>query len=85
MTDVILSIRDAVKRYGETHALDHVDLDVAEGEFLTLLGPSGSGKTTLLTAVAGFTQLTGGKVSMRGRDITSLPPEKRGFGMVFQG
>ena len=85
MTDVILSIRDAVKRYGETHALDHVDLDVAEGEFLTLLGPSGSGKTTLLTAVAGFTQLTSGKVSMRGTDITSLPPEKRGFGMVFQG
>ena len=85
MTDAILSIRDAMKRYGETHALDHVDLDVAEGEFLTLLGPSGSGKTTLLTAVAGFTQLTGGKVSMRGRDITSLPPEKRGFGMVFQG
>ena len=85
MTDVILSIRDAVKRYGETHALDRVDLDVAEGEFLTLLGPSGSGKTTLLTAVAGFTQLTAGKVAMRGTDITALPPEKRGFGMVFQG
>ena len=85
MTDVILSIRDAVKRYGETHALDRVDLDVAEGEFLTLLGPSGSGKTTLLTAVAGFTQLTAGSVSMRGTDITALPPEKRGFGMVFQG
>ena len=85
MTDAILSIRNALKTYGETNALDRVDLDVAEGEFLTLLGPSGSGKTTLLTAVAGFTQLTAGTVSMRGANITSLPPEKRGFGMVFQG
>lgn len=49
MTEPILSIRNAVKRYGSVHALDHVDLDVAEGEFLTLLGPSGSGKTTLLS------------------------------------
>ena len=69
MTDAILSIRNALKTYGETNALDRVDLDVAEGEFLTLLGPSGSGKTTLLTAVAGFTQLTDGTVSMRGANM----------------
>ena len=85
MSNPILSIRNSVKRYGPVHALDHVDLDVAEGEFLTLLGPSGSGKTTLLTAIAGFTDLTEGSVSLRGRDITKEPPEHRDFGMVFQG
>ena len=85
MSNPILSIRNSVKRYGPVHALDHVDLDVAEGEFLTLLGPSGSGKTTLLTAIAGFTDLTEGTVSLRGRDITGEPPEHRDFGMVFQG
>jgi putative spermidine/putrescine transport system ATP-binding protein len=85
MTEPILSIRDAVKRYGDVAALDRVTLDVAEGEFLTLLGPSGSGKTTLLTAIAGFTRLTEGRIALRGRDISALPPEKRGFGMVFQG
>jgi len=85
MTEPILSIRDAVKRYGTAAALDRVNLDVAEGEFLTLLGPSGSGKTTLLTAIAGFTRLNEGRIALRGRDISSLPPEKRDFGMVFQG
>jgi putative spermidine/putrescine transport system ATP-binding protein len=81
----VLSIRDAVKRYGEVHALDKVDLDIGEGEFLTLLGPSGSGKTTLLTAIAGFTQLDRGMLTLRGEDITAMPPDRRNFGMVFQG
>ena len=85
MTDPILSIRNAVKTYGKINALDRVDLDVADGEFLTLLGPSGSGKTTLLTAIAGFAPLTSGAVSLRGQDISKEPPEHRGFGMVFQG
>ncbi|WP_272003008.1 ABC transporter ATP-binding protein [Roseovarius sp. ZX-A-9] len=85
MTDPILSIRNAVKTYGKINALDRVDLDVADGEFLTLLGPSGSGKTTLLTAIAGFAPLTSGTVSLRGKNISGEPPEHRGFGMVFQG
>ncbi|MBY8975857.1 ABC transporter ATP-binding protein [Rhodobacteraceae bacterium NNCM2] len=85
MTTPILSISGAVKRYGQVHALDHVDLDVAEGEFLTLLGPSGSGKTTLLSAIAGFVQLDEGQISLRAADITRAPPEHRNFGMVFQG
>jgi putative spermidine/putrescine transport system ATP-binding protein len=85
MSEPILSIRDAVKSYGSVNALDHVDLDVAEGEFLTLLGPSGSGKTTLLSAIAGFVGLDSGKVLLRSDDITYAAPEHRAFGMVFQG
>jgi putative spermidine/putrescine transport system ATP-binding protein len=81
----VLSVRNAVKRYGEVRALDGVDLDIGDGEFLTLLGPSGSGKTTLLTAIAGFTVLDAGSLVLRGVDISQLPPNKRNFGMVFQG
>lgn len=73
------------KRYGSIAALDAVSLDIAAGEFVTLLGPSGSGKTTLLMTAAGFTQPDGGRVRIDGNDITDLPPERRGFGMVFQG
>jgi len=85
MTSPILSITDAVKIYGDTRALDHVNLDVAEGEFLTLLGPSGSGKTTLLSAIAGFIKMDNGSLNLRSQDITNHPPEHRDFGMVFQG
>lgn len=85
MTPPILSISDAVKTYGDTRALDQVSLDVAEGEFLTLLGPSGSGKTTLLSAIAGFIKMDSGSLHLRSEDITNRPPEHRDFGMVFQG
>lgn len=85
MSQPILSIKGAVKRYGAVHALDDVSLDVAEGEFLTLLGPSGSGKTTLLSAIAGFIRLDEGSLILRAEDITLRPPEHRDFGMVFQG
>ena len=85
MTTPILSVQNAVKRYGDVHALDHVSQDIADGEFLTLLGPSGSGKTTLLSAIAGFIRLDEGRITLRDRDITRQPPEHRDFGMVFQG
>lgn len=81
----VLKIRNAKKHYGAVRALDGVDLDIGDGEFLTLLGPSGSGKTTLLTAIAGFTDLDEGSLTLRGDDITALPPDRRNFGMVFQG
>lgn len=73
------------KRYGTTHALDEVSLRVGRGKFVTLLGPSGSGKTTLLMVIAGFVQPDAGRLLLDGRPIEHLPPEKREFGMVFQG
>jgi putative spermidine/putrescine transport system ATP-binding protein len=78
-------LKGITKRYGSFTAADNVSLEVAQGEFLTLLGPSGSGKTTLLMTIAGFVTPTAGQVLLDGRDITALPPEKRDFGMVFQG
>jgi len=80
-----LELRGVTKRYGTFTAAEGVNISVGQGEFLTLLGPSGSGKTTLLMTIAGFVQPTEGQVLLDGRDITALPPEKRNFGMVFQG
>jgi len=79
-----VSIRSAVKRYGQVAALDDVSLDVAQGEFVSLLGPSGSGKTTLLGILGGFVQPTSGSVWVGERDITFAPPHKRDIGIVFQ-
>lgn len=79
-----LRLSGLVKRYGGAAAVQDVDLDVASGEFLTLLGPSGSGKTTTLSMVAGFTAPSAGSVVCDGAEITSVPPHKRGLGMVFQ-
>jgi putative spermidine/putrescine transport system ATP-binding protein len=80
-----LAITRLTKRYGSVVAVDDVSLAVERGEFLTLLGPSGSGKTTILMAVAGFVEPTSGEIRAGERIITRLPPEKRNFGMVFQG
>ncbi|UOQ59845.1 ABC transporter ATP-binding protein [Leucobacter rhizosphaerae] len=79
-----LRLSGLVKRYGGTAAVANVDLEVASGEFVTLLGPSGSGKTTTLSMIAGFTVPTDGRVVCDGAEITSVPPHKRGLGMVFQ-
>ena len=80
----MLAIRALSKRYGETLALDRVELTVAKGELVTLLGPSGSGKTTLLKVIAGFESPSAGEVLLEGRDISRLAPARRGVGMVFQ-
>ncbi|MBD9375329.1 ABC transporter ATP-binding protein [Rhizobium sp. ARZ01] len=82
---VLLSVRNIIKRYGSVVAVDNICLDIREGEFLTLLGPSGSGKTTLLMMIAGFVAPSAGEMLLGGADVAPLPPEKRNFGMVFQG
>ncbi len=79
-----VSIKDAVKSYGIFRALDNVSLDVAPGEFVSILGPSGSGKTTLLGLLGGFVQPTSGSIWLGDRDITFEPPHKRDIGIVFQ-
>ncbi len=81
---VKLSIRDASKTYGAVTAVAGATLDLAEGEFLTLLGPSGSGKTTLLMMVAGLVPPTGGEIWIDGKRATWLPPNRRDIGIVFQ-
>ncbi|MEU3775447.1 ABC transporter ATP-binding protein [Streptomyces sp. NPDC032472] len=70
--------------YGATTVLDSLDLTIEPGEVMALLGPSGSGKTTALRAVAGFVRPAAGRVLIGGRDVTALPPHKRGIGMVVQ-
>jgi ABC-type Fe3+/spermidine/putrescine transport system ATPase subunit len=72
------------KTYGATVALPRIDLQVARGEFCTLLGASGSGKTTLLKVIAGFERPDGGSVKIAGKDVTREPISDRNIGMVFQ-
>ena len=80
-----LSLQGLTKYYGSLAAVKDVDLDIAPGRFLTILGPSGGGKTTVLMSIAGFVEPSAGTILLGGRDITGLPPDKRNFGMVFQG
>ena len=82
MPDLLL--RGLVKRYGQTLAVDGVDLDVKDRELVTLLGPSGSGKTTILRMIAGFVEPTAGTIVVGGREIQADPPERRDIGIVFQ-
>jgi spermidine/putrescine ABC transporter ATP-binding subunit len=79
-----LAVRSISKSYGEHSILHDFSLEVAAGEFVTLLGPSGSGKTTILMAVAGFVPIDSGEILLGGRDFSTLPPHKRGLGVVFQ-
>ncbi len=72
------------KTFGRFTALDSVSLDIAQGEFVCFLGPSGCGKTTFLRAIAGLDIQTSGTIEQDGKDISSLPPSERDFGIVFQ-
>jgi len=80
----ILATQQLTKRFGETVAVDAVDLTVQEGEFVTLLGPSGCGKTTMLRMIAGYVEPTGGRILLDGADVTQRSPQQRNMGMVFQ-
>jgi ABC-type Fe3+/spermidine/putrescine transport system ATPase subunit len=72
------------KRYDGQCVVDDVSLEVADGELFVLLGASGSGKSTILRLIGGLTSPDGGKILLGGRDVTSLPPQQRGTGFVFQ-
>ncbi len=79
-----VSLRELVKRYGRLAAVRDVSLEIASGEFFTLLGPSGSGKTTTLMIVAGFVIPDAGQVVIEGRPVERVPPDRRNIGVVFQ-
>ncbi len=80
----VLKIVNLVKKYGDMFAVDHLNLEVWDGEFVTLLGPSGCGKTTTLRAVAGLVEIDSGEIYFGDRQVTDIPPHKRSTAMVFQ-
>ena len=80
----MLEIRSLAKRFGAHEVLKAISLDIAAGEFITLLGESGSGKTTMLRLIAGFEQPTSGEIWMNGERLDTLPPYKRRVNTVFQ-
>jgi putative spermidine/putrescine transport system ATP-binding protein len=82
MTQV--TMRGVRKVFGATVALESLDLEIADGELVCLLGPSGSGKSTLLRMIGGFERPSGGTIRIDAKDVTTLPPERRPTGMVFQ-
>jgi sulfate transport system ATP-binding protein len=80
----MIAVHNVAKRFGDFAALDDVSLDVESGSLTALLGPSGSGKSTLLRIIAGLEQPDTGNVQIEDRDVTRVPPQKRGIGFVFQ-
>ncbi|MEO5885558.1 MAG: ABC transporter ATP-binding protein [Candidatus Limnocylindrales bacterium] len=84
MPVVDVRLVDVVKRFGDAVAVDHIDLEVQDGEFFSLLGPSGCGKTTTLRMIGGFEEPTSGLIELQGQDVTWLPPYKRNVNTVFQ-
>ena len=81
---VIISIKGLTRSFGDVRAVAGVDLDIEEGEFITLLGPSGSGKTTVLRMIAGFEKPDSGTIELAGKDVSQLPPYERDVNTVFQ-
>ena len=79
-----ITIKNLVKKYGDNVVVDHLNLSVNDGEFITLLGPSGCGKTTTLRAIAGLVEIDDGEIFLDDRLINDLPPNKRSTAMVFQ-
>ena len=82
--NTIISFENVNKFYEDTHVLKNINFEIEKGKFYTLLGPSGCGKTTILRIIAGFTDVSNGKVTLNGEDVTKLPPNKRKVNTVFQ-
>src|SRR5438552_7277669 len=82
--DVDVRLERVTKRFGDTTAVDDLVLDIASGEFFSLLGPSGCGKTTTLRMIGGFEEPSGGTIYLGGQDVTDLPPYRRDVNTVFQ-
>ena len=79
-----LQLKDMTKKYDNGDGVEHINLDIYEGEIVSFLGPSGCGKTTILRAIGGFHDVTSGDITIDGQSIVGLPPEKRPTAMVFQ-
>jgi spermidine/putrescine transport system ATP-binding protein len=84
MLDKIIELKNITKYFGDQKALDNVNLEVRNGEFITFVGPSGCGKTTLLRLISGIEPVDEGQIYINGKDVTLLPPEQRHINMVFQ-
>ena len=81
---VAVSLKDVCRYFGDVRAVDHVNLDIYDGEFFSMLGPSGSGKTTCLRLIAGFEQPTAGSILLHGDEMAGVPPYERDVNTVFQ-
>ena len=79
-----VEFQSVTRHFGQTRAVDGVDLTITEGSFFAMLGPSGSGKTTCLRLISGFEQPTGGAIRIFGEDVSSVPPNRRNVNTVFQ-
>jgi spermidine/putrescine ABC transporter ATP-binding subunit len=79
-----IELQEVTKRYGDERVVDAISATIRPGEFFSMLGPSGSGKTTTLLMIAGFAPVDEGRILLDGADISAVPPQKRGFGLVFQ-
>jgi spermidine/putrescine transport system ATP-binding protein len=84
MGNYIIEVRDVTKFFGQQKTLSNINLQIHNGEFLTLLGPSGCGKTTLMRLLSGFERPDSGQIFINGKEMTHVPPEQRHVNMVFQ-
>lgn len=84
MSESAIQFKDVSRYFGDVKAVDHIELEIKDGEFFSMLGPSGSGKTTCLRMIAGFDRPTSGQIILYGQDVSNLPPYERPVNTVFQ-